>query len=140
MTMSDTDDATDRARLLAETAQEATALEQLRRARSIGALGAMTSAEAALEIPAIRPAADWRARVFELAEALFQSIRMQLSVLRYKAIAIRPDSAQAYYLALDPPAISSRTRAALHCSPNKPLRKGKASHLFCFVIIRQQVD
>ena len=32
-------------------------------------------------------AADLRARVFELAEALFQSIRMQLSVPRYKAIA-----------------------------------------------------
>ena len=30
----------------------------------------------------------WRARVFELAEALFQSIRMQLSVPRYKAIAV----------------------------------------------------
>src|SRR5262249_57458032 len=33
-------------------------------------------------------AADLRARVFELAEALFQSIRMQLSVPRYKAIAV----------------------------------------------------
>ena len=31
-------------------------------------------------------AADLRARIFELAEALFQSIRMQLSVPRYKAI------------------------------------------------------
>ena len=31
---------------------------------------------------------DLRARVFELAEALFQSIRMQLSVERYKAIAV----------------------------------------------------
>ena len=30
----------------------------------------------------------WRARVFELAEALYQSIRMQLSVPRYKAIAV----------------------------------------------------
>src|SRR5262249_27858026 len=35
-----------------------------------------------------RVAADLRARVFELAEALFQSIRMQLSVPRYKAIAV----------------------------------------------------
>jgi hypothetical protein len=34
------------------------------------------------------PAAAWRARVFELAEALFQSIRMQLSVTRYQAIGI----------------------------------------------------
>ena len=31
-------------------------------------------------------ATDLRASVFELAEALFQSIRMQLSVERYKAI------------------------------------------------------
>src|SRR6185503_7762750 len=82
-------DATDRARLLAENAQEASALEQLRRARSIGSAAAMTAAEAVLEPPAMRPAAEWRARVFELAEALFQSIRMQLSVPRYKAIAVR---------------------------------------------------
>src|SRR5262249_10824205 len=33
-------------------------------------------------------ATDLRARVFELGEALYQSIRMQLSVERYKAIAI----------------------------------------------------
>ena len=33
-------------------------------------------------------AGEWRARVFELAEALFQSIRMQLSVEKYKAIAV----------------------------------------------------
>jgi len=32
--------------------------------------------------------ADTRARVFELAEALFQSIHMQLSVSRYQAIAV----------------------------------------------------
>jgi hypothetical protein len=34
------------------------------------------------------PAETWRARVFELAEALFQSIRMQLSVEKYKAISV----------------------------------------------------
>ena len=33
-------------------------------------------------------AREWRARTFELAEALFQSIRMQLSVVRYQAIAV----------------------------------------------------
>ena len=33
-------------------------------------------------------AVELRARVFELAEALFQSIRMQLSVARYQAISI----------------------------------------------------
>ena len=81
-------DATDRARLLAETVQEATATEHLRSARTMGSIAAMSAAEAALEIPAVRPAADWRARTFELAEALFQSIRMQLSVSRYRAIAV----------------------------------------------------
>ena len=33
-------------------------------------------------------ALDWRNRVFELAEALYQSIRMQLSVPKYKAIRV----------------------------------------------------
>jgi hypothetical protein len=35
-----------------------------------------------------RVATDWRARVFELAEALFQSIRLQSSVQRYQAIGV----------------------------------------------------
>jgi hypothetical protein len=35
-----------------------------------------------------RVASDLRARVYELAEALFQSIRMQLSVPRYRAISV----------------------------------------------------
>jgi len=35
-----------------------------------------------------RVAIELRARVFELAEALFQSIRMQLSVRRYQAISV----------------------------------------------------
>ena len=35
-----------------------------------------------------RVSENWRARIFELAEALFQSIRMQLSVPRYKAISV----------------------------------------------------
>ena len=82
-------DATDRARLLAENTQEAAAIEQLRRGRIIGSGAAIAAAEAAIETPALHPAAEWRARVFELAEALFQSIRMQLSVTRYKATAIR---------------------------------------------------
>ncbi len=82
-------DATIRARLLAETLQEERAMEQLRRARSLGSLAAMQAAEAELAAPAVQPAADLRARVFELAEALFQSIHMQLSVDKYQAIAIR---------------------------------------------------
>jgi hypothetical protein len=48
----------------------------------------MDRAEETLDHPLEdRTAAGWRTRVFELAEALFQSIRMQLSVPRYQAIA-----------------------------------------------------
>ena len=81
-------DATDRARLIAETAQEAKAMDQLRRARVVGSLAAMEAAERELAPPEAMPAAPWRARVFELAEALFQSIHAQLSVARYKGEAI----------------------------------------------------
>ena len=49
----------------------------------------MEQAEAILDRAVTQPvAADLRARVFELAEALFQSIHMQLSVPRYKAIEV----------------------------------------------------
>jgi hypothetical protein len=78
-----------RDRLIAETAQESEALEALRRGGRIGASRAMDQAEAILARAAAHPiASDRRARVFELAEALFQSIRMQLSVPRYQAIAV----------------------------------------------------
>ncbi|MDP4284950.1 MAG: hypothetical protein Q8891_11030 [Bacteroidota bacterium] len=82
-------DATDRNRLIEETAQEEKALEFLGRAPLIGSLVAITKADAALAKPDMLPSEDTRARVFELAEALFQSIHMQLSVPRYKAIAVR---------------------------------------------------
>src|SRR5262249_9145068 len=60
----------------------------LRRARQIGALRALGRAEEVLAGALARPAAeDWRARVFELGEAVFQSIRMQLSVGRYHGVA-----------------------------------------------------
>jgi hypothetical protein len=49
----------------------------------------MAQAEAILDRAVTeRTATDLRARVFELAEALYQSIRMQLHVERYKAIAV----------------------------------------------------
>src|SRR5206468_8952495 len=81
-------DAYTRRRLLYENAAEAEAMDKLRAAKQAGAATAMAEAEARLDRPASdRVARDWRARVFELAEALFQSIRMQLSVERYKAIA-----------------------------------------------------
>ncbi len=78
-----------RARLLHETALEVRALEGLGKAEAGGVLAALDSAEAILDEARTRPVTgDLRARVFELAEALFQSIRMQLSVPRYQAIAV----------------------------------------------------
>jgi hypothetical protein len=78
-----------RRRLLYETELEERAMEALRQAPRAGSLAATARAEALLEQAVMQPvASDWRARVFELAEALFQSIRMQLSVERYQAIDI----------------------------------------------------
>ncbi|MEO8127472.1 MAG: glycoside hydrolase family 20 zincin-like fold domain-containing protein [Bryobacteraceae bacterium] len=60
-----------RSRLIHETEQEARALEHLR-------AGSIPDAEASLD-QSSRVSEDWRARIFELAEALFQSVRMQQS-------------------------------------------------------------
>jgi hypothetical protein len=77
-----------RARLLHESQLESEAMDRLRETPRVGSLTAMDEAEATLKRALTHPVAQWaRARVFELAEALFQSIRMQLSVSRYRAIA-----------------------------------------------------
>lgn len=82
-------DAYIRRRLLHETTLEAAALDALRAARPLGPLEAMAQAENILGRATLEPVAPaWRARIHELAEALFQSIRMQLSVERYQAIAV----------------------------------------------------
>jgi hypothetical protein len=82
-------DAHVRSRLLYETQLEDEAMDRLRRARRTGALQAMDGAEKILDRAVTNPVSEeWRARVFELGEALFQSIRMQLSVERYQAIAV----------------------------------------------------
>jgi len=82
-------DAYTRRRLLYEKLLEAEATERLRAARRTGSLVAMSEAEDILNRSVTRRSAlDWRARIYELAEALYQSIRMQLSVERYKAIAV----------------------------------------------------
>jgi hypothetical protein len=76
-----------RARLTDENARERRAMELLAAASTGNPLPAMAAAEAALAVdPLARAGSGLRARVFELAEALFQSIRMQLSVPRYAAI------------------------------------------------------
>ncbi len=77
------------ARLRTETEQENRALGELAMAKTHGSNAAMAAAEQTLEEDAATPSArEFRSRAFELAEALFQSIRMQLSVVRYQAIAI----------------------------------------------------
>jgi hypothetical protein len=82
-------DAYVRSRLVYETDLEEQALGKLRDAKSLSAVLAVQEAEAILDRAVTqRTATDLRARVFELAEALFQSIRMQLSVERYKAISV----------------------------------------------------
>jgi hypothetical protein len=74
-------------RLRYETGLEDRARDVLRRAGETGSIPAMDRAEALLDRAVThRVAPDRRARVGELAEALFQSIRMQLSVAKYQAI------------------------------------------------------
>jgi hypothetical protein len=82
-------DAAVRRRLISETEQESRAMARLREASSVGAVTALADAEKILE----RAENDHvltglRMRVHELAALLFQSISMQLSVEKYKAIAV----------------------------------------------------
>jgi hypothetical protein len=74
-------------RLVYETELEARAMDELRRAGELGSLTAIEHARTILaRASSKRVAPDLRARIFELGEALFQSIHMQLSVARYQAI------------------------------------------------------
>lgn len=83
-----------RRRLLTETEQELRAVAllsdaALHDAPRLGSLRAMEAAETVLDADVLTAdAGRLRARVFELAEALFQSIHMQLSVPRYQAIGL----------------------------------------------------
>jgi hypothetical protein len=78
-----------RARLRHETDADAAARVRLRDAKAAGSPKAMAEAEAILDRMAKEPPARaLRARTGELAEALFQSIRAQLSVPKYQAIAV----------------------------------------------------
>ncbi len=72
-------------KLTQETAAETAANENLGRAKQIGALVAMNQAENVLNQTALETEANvLRARVFELGEALYQSVRMQLSTEKYQ--------------------------------------------------------
>ncbi len=78
-----------RSRLLYETSLEDRAMESLRSAGRTGSRIAMQQAESHLNRALTEPVAtDLRARVFELGDMLFQSIRMQLSVPRHQAIGV----------------------------------------------------
>ena len=78
-----------RERLITETDQEARAMGHLEAAPRIGSLNAIHRAQEVLDTGNLTlRAQEYRARAFELAEALYQSVRMQLSVARYQAIAI----------------------------------------------------
>ena len=79
-------DAYVRSRLLHESSLEDSAMEQLREAPVSGAMLAMAQAEHILDRAVTRRVSlGWRTRVFQLAEALFQSVaHMQLSVHLYQ--------------------------------------------------------
>ncbi|HEX3725333.1 MAG TPA: hypothetical protein VHV08_03790, partial [Pirellulales bacterium] len=79
-------DAYVRARLVRETDLEQRAMDELRRAGELGAPEAMARAAKILDSVESPVAEDWRRRVFELADELFASIKMQTSVPKYKAI------------------------------------------------------
>jgi hypothetical protein len=82
-------DAYVRHRLIYETDLEMQAMAYLRRASELGVFSAISDATKILDrAPRDHPNEDWRARIFQLGEALFQSIGMQLSVERYQAIAV----------------------------------------------------
>jgi len=83
-------DAYTRSRLLYETQLEDKAISVLRRAHDLGSFTAMEKASHILEQAKLHYVSnDWRERLFQLAEALFQSIRMQKTVDEYFAVGIR---------------------------------------------------
>jgi hypothetical protein len=82
-------DAYTRNRLMYETSLEEQATKALNQASTIGGTNAINNAHLVLErCVTERTAGGLRNRICELAEALFQSIGMQLSVEKYKAIAV----------------------------------------------------
>ncbi len=77
-----------RDRVITETASERRALETLSSAGGRGASAVLSSAERILDGIEQEPVSpEKRAHIFELGDALFRSIRMQLSVKRHQAIA-----------------------------------------------------
>jgi hypothetical protein len=80
-------DAYVRSRLLYESGLEEQAMDQLRQARGRGSLVALAEAERILDLAVNQPiSTGWRTRVFQLAEALFQSVHMQLDTALYQGL------------------------------------------------------
>ncbi|MGC8989362.1 MAG: hypothetical protein ACP5MD_04500 [Verrucomicrobiia bacterium] len=82
-------DAYTQRRLIWETDLETRAMAELRKAPQVGSDAALAAAESVLNRAIderVKP--EWLLRIHQLAEALFQSISMQLSVEKYKAIAV----------------------------------------------------
>jgi hypothetical protein len=86
-------DATVQARLVAETAQEQRAMELLREGHYEQAASTLSDS------PPV--ANEWRRRVYQLAEALFQSIHMQLAVERYQGQAGRGNTLDSFEVPLN---------------------------------------
>lgn len=78
-----------RDRLIYETSLEQQAMDKLRTAERTGSVVAIEHAEAVIDRAVTEPVSpDKRQRIFELAEALYQSIHAQLSVRKYQALAL----------------------------------------------------
>ena len=76
-------------RLVHETELEENAMDTLRRAGEIGSVFALNEADRILEKTFTeRVGLDLRERVSDMAEALYQSIRMQCSVSKYRAVGL----------------------------------------------------
>jgi hypothetical protein len=74
-----------RSRLLVETGLEEQATDRLRQASEMGSLTAIAEAERVLDRSVTeRVSGCWRTRIWQLAEALFQSSHMQLGVELYR--------------------------------------------------------
>ncbi|MEO8028257.1 MAG: hypothetical protein ABI823_17365, partial [Bryobacteraceae bacterium] len=78
-----------RDRLIYETSLEQQAMEKLRNAGRTGSLLAVQGAEVSIQKALTAPVSqDKRQRLFELAEAMYQSIHAQLSIEKYQALAL----------------------------------------------------
>jgi hypothetical protein len=121
-------DAYVRARLIHETAAMHAALARLRQAETVGVVQVIADAESILDRAAKEPAApELRARLNELAEALFQSIRAQLSVAKYHGMAGRGNSLDTIDAPLTDAAWLRAEMAAAKGLPDEAVRLARLS-------------